>query len=75
MIKYYIVGYKKRKLTFSQTVNTIDELGNVYDIYDIELERYIFWGLFKKKFFTTLRAFRTFNPEKHLIKGREYQYP
>jgi hypothetical protein len=75
MAKYYIVSYKKRKMSFSQRINTMDDLGNIYDIYDVELEKVYFFGLLKKKVFHELRAFTTFNAEKHLIKGREYEKP
>jgi hypothetical protein len=75
MAKYFIVGYKKRNLSFSQRVNMIDELGNIYDIYDVELEKVYFFGLFKKIVFHALKSYQIFNAEKELIKGREYEKP
>lgn len=73
MARYYIVGYKKRKMSFSQKINTMDELGNIYDIYDVELKKVYFFGLLRKKVVHELKAFTNFNAEKHLTKGREYQ--
>jgi hypothetical protein len=75
MAKYYILGYKKRKMSFMQRVNTMDELGNIFDIYDVELEKISFFGLRRKKIVHELRAFTNFNAEKELVKGREYETP
>jgi hypothetical protein len=75
MAKYFIVGYKKRNLSFLQRINTMDELGNIYDIYDVELEKVYFFGLLRKKVFHVLRSYRSFNAEKELLKGREYEKP
>jgi hypothetical protein len=74
MAKYYIKSYEKIKMSFMQRINTMDELGNIYDIYNVELEKVYFFGLLKKKVFHKLRAYTNFNAEKHLIKGREYEY-
>jgi hypothetical protein len=73
MARYFIIGYKKRNLSFLQRINTMDELGNIYDIYDVELEKVYFFGLLKRRVFHVLKASTNFDAEKHLTKGREYE--
>lgn len=73
MGKQIITGYEKIEVSFLSNLNRIDETrGGIREPYDIFLEEYYFFGLFKKNITKRVYLPKGFNHKKEFIKGREF---
>jgi hypothetical protein len=72
MAKYYIIKYEKKRQSFLDEINSLDERGNIQVPYTVVLEKHTWFGLVKKIVRETICLPKGVDASKHFVKGREY---
>ena len=74
MAKYYIESYKKIEQSFLSGINSMNDLGNIVEPYEITLIKRFLFGILKSKCIKKIYLPVGFNHTKELKKGRVFNF-